>query len=180
MKLEHRNKELNLGQNILFALVTQQHNKTRLTSATPIKISYSVFVPENILHRALLWRRTEQTSSSQLGRRCWLAARSSAMEPLFPLLSLAPYPTSRASTTTIRVWAGGGRSNRGPNTALRACKKETDTRKRLHLRCKKCRIRGQMRKLKANNRVSNSFYTDCSVITSQINTAGQTLLHINH
>lgn len=70
MKLEHRNKELNLGQNILFALVTQQHNKTRLTSATPIKISYSVFVPENILHRALLWRRTEQTSSSQLGRRC--------------------------------------------------------------------------------------------------------------
>lgn len=119
-------------------------------SATLAEMSYSLFIPENILHTALFWRRTEHTSSSQLGSRCWLAARSSAMEALFPRPSPAPYPTSRESTNTIRVWAGGGRSNRGPNTALRTCEKETETqRKRLNLKQprKKCRSRGQMREL---------------------------------
>lgn len=48
------------------------------------------------------------------------------MEPLFPPLSLATYPTSRASTTIIKVSAGGGRSNRGPNTALWTHERETE------------------------------------------------------
>lgn len=82
--------------------------------------SLSFSVPENILHTVLLLRRTEQTRSSHPGSRCWLAARSSATEPLLPPPAPhVPCPTSRESTTSIRVWAGGGRSNRGPSTALR-------------------------------------------------------------
>lgn len=102
------------------------HNITSST-AMPVEMSYSLVIPENILHTALLWRRTEHTSISQPGSRCWLAARSSAMEALLPPPSPGPYPTSKESTNTIRVWAGGGRSSRGPSTALRACKNKTDT-----------------------------------------------------
>lgn len=41
------------------------------------------------------------------------------MDPLFSSPVPATYPISRESTTTIRVWTGGGRSKRGTNTALR-------------------------------------------------------------
>ncbi|TNN45281.1 hypothetical protein EYF80_044511 [Liparis tanakae] len=57
------------------------------------------------------------------------------MEPALPPPSSAPSPTSRESTSSIRVRGGGGRSNRGPNTALRTRErteiKRHPTRKRM-------------------------------------------------
>lgn len=117
-----------------------------------------MYILENILHRALFWRRTEQTSSNQLGSRCWLQAKSSAMELLFLTPSLGPYSTSRESITIIRVWAGGGRSDRGSNTALRTCEEEADTQcKTLHLRqCNNSRIRGLIIELKKKSNIANT------------------------